>query len=141
MPQRNAEAASVPHLSVAGRPYTLKCREERAPGHLRATHGHNRATKERFYIGNDRGGALWVKGRGKQRDTEEPKGRKCPTSISYGPPVHSKGVGGTQHSSANPKAPIRFWARSHTGFMDYDKACFMHPTPGVVHNFPKAVDV
>ena len=23
--------------------------------------------------------------------------------------------------------------------MDYDEACFMHLTPGVVHNFPKAV--
>ena len=32
MPQRNAEAASAPHLSVAGRPYTLNSREERAPG-------------------------------------------------------------------------------------------------------------
>ena len=32
MPQRNAEAASAPHLSVAGRPYTLNGREERAPG-------------------------------------------------------------------------------------------------------------
>ena len=30
---------------------------------------------------------------------------------------------------------------SHTGVMDYDKACFMHLTPGVVHNFPKAVGV
>ena len=34
---------------------------------------------------------------------------------------------------------IRFWARSHTGVMDYDEACIMHLTPGVVHNFPKAV--
>ena len=25
--------------------------------------------------------------------------------------------------------------------MDYDEACKMHLTPGVVHNFPKAVDV
>ena len=25
--------------------------------------------------------------------------------------------------------------------MDSDEACFMHLTPGVVHNFPKAVDV
>ena len=23
--------------------------------------------------------------------------------------------------------------------MDYDEACFMHLTPGMVHNFPKAV--
>ena len=34
-----------------------------------------------------------------------------------------------------------FWARSHTGVMDYDEACFMHLNPGVVHNFPKAVGV
>ena len=27
------------------------------------------------------------------------------------------------------------------GVMDYDEACFMHLTPGVVHNFPKAVGV
>ena len=25
--------------------------------------------------------------------------------------------------------------------MDYDEACSMHLTPGVVHNFPKAVGV
>ena len=25
-------------------------------------------------------------------------------------------------------------ARSYTGVMDYDEACFMHLTPGVVHN-------
>ena len=25
--------------------------------------------------------------------------------------------------------------------IDYDEACFMHLTPGVVHNFPKAVGV
>ena len=25
--------------------------------------------------------------------------------------------------------------------MDYYEACFMHLTPGVVHNFPKAVGV
>ena len=31
--------------------------------------------------------------------------------------------------------------QSHTGVMDYDEACFMHLTPGVVHNFPKAVGV
>ena len=31
--------------------------------------------------------------------------------------------------------------RAHTGVMDYDEACFMHLTPGVVHNFPKAVGV
>ena len=27
------------------------------------------------------------------------------------------------------------------GVMDYDEACFVHLTPGVVHNFPKAVGV
>ena len=26
---------------------------------------------------------------------------------------------------------------SHIGVMDYDEACFMHLTPGVVHNFPQ----
>ena len=36
---------------------------------------------------------------------------------------------------------VRFRARSHTGVMDYDEACFMHLTPGVVHNFSKAVVV
>ena len=30
---------------------------------------------------------------------------------------------------------------SHSRFMDYDEACIMHLTPGVVHNFPKAVNV
>ena len=46
-----------------------------------------------------------------------------------------------EHSSANPKVPGSFWAWSHTEVMDYDEACFMHLTPGVVHNFPKAVGV
>ena len=46
-----------------------------------------------------------------------------------------------EHSSANQKVPDRLQARSHTGVMDYDEACFMHLTPGVVHNFPKAVGV
>ena len=30
---------------------------------------------------------------------------------------------------------------SLTGVMDYDEACFMHLTPGMVHNFLKAVGV
>ena len=38
-------------------------------------------------------------------------------------------------------SPVRFQARSYTGVKDYDEACFMHLTPGVVHNFPKAVGV
>ena len=36
---------------------------------------------------------------------------------------------------------VRFRARSHTRVMDCDEACFMHLTPGVDHNFQKAVDV
>ena len=36
---------------------------------------------------------------------------------------------------------VRFRARSHTGVMDYDEPCFIDLTPGVVHNFPKDVDV
>ena len=44
-------------------------------------------------------------------------------------------------SSANPKVPGSIPGRSHTGFVDYDEACFMHLTPGVVHNFTKAVGV
>ena len=39
-----------------------------------------------------------------------------------------------------PPLPI-FWSHSHTGVMDYDEVCIMHLTPGVVHNFPKAVGV
>ena len=39
------------------------------------------------------------------------------------------------------RSRVRFRARSHTGVMDYDEACFMHLTPGVVHNFQKAVGV
>ena len=39
------------------------------------------------------------------------------------------------------RSPVQLWARSHTGVMDYDKGCFMHLTPGVVHNFQKAVGV
>ena len=46
-----------------------------------------------------------------------------------------------EHSSANSKVRVRFRARSHTGVTDYDEACKMHLTPGVVHNFPKAVGV
>ena len=49
-----------------------------------------------------------------------------------------------QWKSTHPliqRSLVRFRARSHTGVMDYDEACFMHITPGVVHNFPKAVGV
>ena len=38
-----------------------------------------------------------------------------------------------EHSSANPKVA--------GSIADYDEACKMHLTPGVVHNFPKAVGV
>ena len=34
-------------------------------------------------------------GRGQIECPEEPKGHKSPVRISCGPPVHSKGVGGT----------------------------------------------
>ena len=46
-----------------------------------------------------------------------------------------------EHSSVIQRSPVRIRARSHTGVMDYDEACFMHLTPAVVHNFPKAVGV
>ena len=46
-----------------------------------------------------------------------------------------------EHSSAYPKVPGSIPGRSHTRVMGYDEACFMHLTPGVVHTFPKAVDV
>ena len=46
-----------------------------------------------------------------------------------------------EHSSTNPRSPVRFQVWSHTGVMDYDESCFVHLTPGVVHNFPKAVGV
>ena len=36
---------------------------------------------------------------------------------------------------------LHFLRLSLNGVMDYDEACFMHLTPGVVHNFPKAVGV
>ena len=44
-----------------------------------------------------------------------------------------------EHSAANLKVPSSI--PGPTGVMDYDEACFMHLTPGVVHNFPKAVGV
>ena len=46
-----------------------------------------------------------------------------------------------EHSPANPKVPGSILAWPHTRVMDYDEACFMHLTPGVVHNFPKAVGI
>ena len=46
-----------------------------------------------------------------------------------------------EQSSANPKVPGSIPGLSDTGVMDYDEACFMHLTPGMVHNFPKAVAV
>ena len=52
------------------------------------------------------------------------------------PDSYSKREGGNPGNSS-----LGFRARSHTGVMDYDEACLMHPTPGVVHNFPKAVGV
>ena len=45
-----------------------------------------------------------------------------------------------EHSSANPKVPGSIRAWPHTRGMDYE-ACFIHLTPGEVHNFPRAVGV
>ena len=39
------------------------------------------------------------------------------------------------------KSAPRFDSGPHTGVMDYNEACIMHLTPGVVHNLPKAVGV
>ena len=36
---------------------------------------------------------------------------------------------------------VRVRSRAHNGVIDYDEACLMHLTPGVVHNLPKAVGV
>ena len=44
-----------------------------------------------------------------------------------------------EYSSTNSKVPGSIPGLSHTGVMDYDEACFMHLTPGMVHDFPKAV--
>ena len=60
--------------------------------------------------------------------------------------VEKRRVGSViEHLSANPKVPGSILGpvsyRGHGGVMDYDEACFMHLTPGVVHNFPKAVGV
>ena len=46
-----------------------------------------------------------------------------------------------EHSSANPKVSGLIPGLVSYQVMDYDEACFMHLTPGVVHNFPKAVGV
>ena len=46
-----------------------------------------------------------------------------------------------EHSSPNQKVPVRFLAQSQSGGMDYDEACIMHLTPGLVHNILKAVGV
>ena len=46
-----------------------------------------------------------------------------------------------EHSSTNPKVPGSIAGPVSYRVMDYDEACFMHFTPGVVHNFPKALGV
>ena len=46
-----------------------------------------------------------------------------------------------EHSSANQKVPGSIPGTVSYRVMDYDEACFMHLTPGVVHNFSKAVGV
>ena len=44
-----------------------------------------------------------------------------------------------EHSSANPKVPGSILGP--LSYMDYDEACFLRLTPGVVHKFPKAMGV
>ena len=46
-----------------------------------------------------------------------------------------------EHLSANPKVPGLIPGPVSYRVMDYDEACFLHLTPRVVHNFPKAVGV
>ena len=46
-----------------------------------------------------------------------------------------------EHSFANPKVPRFDSGPVSYRDIDYDEACFMHLTPGVVHKFPKAVGV
>ena len=42
-------------------------------------------------------------------------------------------------SSTDSKVQVRFRARSDARAVDYNEACFMHLTPGVVCNFPEAI--
>ena len=46
-----------------------------------------------------------------------------------------------EHSSTNPKVPSLIPGPVSYQVMVYDEAYFMHLTPGVIHNFPKAVGV
>ena len=46
-----------------------------------------------------------------------------------------------EHSSAILEVPGSISSPVSYQVMDYDEACIMHLTPGVVHNFPKAVGV
>ena len=46
-----------------------------------------------------------------------------------------------EHSSANPKVHGLILELLHLWATDYDKICFLHLTPEVVHNFPKAMGV
>ena len=45
---------------------------------MRSTHGPNRGSEERFYIGNDSGDTLWVRGGGKQSALRNPKAVSVP---------------------------------------------------------------
>ena len=38
-------------------------------------------------------------------------------------------------------SPVRIRSQSHNVAMGHDGACFMHLTPGEVHNLPKAAGV
>ena len=67
-----------------------------------------------------------------------------PTGNQRKRPLNILGGELAQWESTRPliqRSSVRFQAWSHTGVMGYDEACFMHLTPGVVHNFPKAVGV
>ena len=84
------------------------------------------------------GGLRWVEGEGGEVMVEWPTGNQRKRSLNI--------LGGelAQWESTRPliqRSSVRFRAWSHTGVMDYDEACFMQLTPGVVQNFPKAVGV
>ena len=65
--------------------------------------------------------------------------------VTHCPHKHSKirrrVRSGVEHTPTNPKVPGSILTRFHARVMDYDEACFMHVTPGVVRNFPNAVSV
>ena len=62
-------------------------------------------------------------------------GLKTPKYVFHPSPIG--GITEPAKAGADPGGGVFLGA--HTGFTDYDEACKMHLTPGVVHNFPKAV--